>query len=86
MWATTLNIVTLVSMLAALSYVALASHKLDGSLGTLLRLQRERRAELERDLERARRSLETSFPEFAENVIPAKAGIHPAPGSPPARG
>lgn len=67
MWVTPLNIVTLVSMLAALSYVALASRKLDGSLGTLLQVQRERRAALERDLERARRLLATSFPRKPES-------------------
>lgn len=56
MWATTLNIVTLVSMLAALSYVALASRKLDGSLGRLLQDQQESRRRIEGELDRLRQS------------------------------
>ena len=56
MWVTTLNIVTLVSMLAALSYVALASRKLDGSLGTLLQDQQESRRRIEGELDRLRQS------------------------------
>jgi hypothetical protein len=62
MWVTPLNIVTLLFTLAALGYVALTARKLDGNLGRLLQAQSERRGELERDLERARRWLETSFP------------------------
>ena len=62
MWVTTLNIVTLVSVLAALGYVAMTTRKLDASLGSLLREQGEGRREMERQLERVRQSLETSFP------------------------
>lgn len=57
MWATTLNIVMLMAMLATLGYVALAARKLDASLGSLLQEQSERRGDVERDLERARQSL-----------------------------
>lgn len=57
MWATTLNIVMLMAMLATLGYVALAARKLDASLGSLLQEQSERLGDVERDLERARQSL-----------------------------
>lgn len=57
MWATTLNIVMLMAMLATLGYVALAARKLDARLGSLLQEQSERRGDVERDLERARQSL-----------------------------
>jgi hypothetical protein len=57
MWVNTVNIVTLVSMLAALGYVAMATRKLDASLGSLLQQQSERRRDIERDLERVRQSV-----------------------------
>jgi hypothetical protein len=49
----TLSIVTL-AMLAALGYVARGARKLDVHLNSLLHLQRERRDEMERDVERLR--------------------------------
>jgi hypothetical protein len=49
-----LNIVTLMAMLAVLGYVAMATRKLDASLGSLLRAQSEHRGDIERDLDRAR--------------------------------
>ena len=57
MWVNTVNIVTLVSMLAALGYVAVATRKLDASLGSLLQQQSERRRDIERDLERVRQAV-----------------------------
>lgn len=57
MWVTTLNIGTLVAMLAVLGYVAMATRKLDASLGSLLHEQGERRRAVERNVERARQSL-----------------------------
>jgi ABC-type dipeptide/oligopeptide/nickel transport system permease subunit len=57
MWVTTLNIVTLVAMLAALGYVAMTTRKLDASLGSLLHEGSEGRQVTERNLERVRRSL-----------------------------
>lgn len=61
MWVTIVNIVTLVAMLAVLGYVAMATRKLDASLGSLLHEQGERRRASERNLERVRHSLESSF-------------------------
>jgi hypothetical protein len=43
-----------IMLLAALGYVASGARKLDVSLDSLLRAQRERRGEMERDLERLR--------------------------------
>ncbi|HKR33263.1 MAG TPA: hypothetical protein VJT10_00410 [Steroidobacteraceae bacterium] len=57
MWVTTLNIVTLVAMLAALGYFAMTTRKLDASLGSLLHEQGEGRRVSERNLERVRQSL-----------------------------
>ena len=58
MWVTiTLNLVTLVAMLAALACVANGTRKLDASLGVLLEEQRERRRRRERELERVRQSV-----------------------------
>lgn len=57
MWVTTLDIVTLVAMLAALGYFAMTTRKLDASLGSLLHEQGEGRRVSERNLERARQSL-----------------------------
>ena len=59
MWVTTLNIVTLVLMLAVLGYVAFAARKLDASLGSLLEDQSERLRRIERDLDRVRQALES---------------------------
>lgn len=50
----TLYTVTLAAMLAALGYVARGARKLDAGLGSLLHTQRERRGEMERDVERLR--------------------------------
>lgn len=47
MWATALSIVTLVSLLAALGYLAFAARKLDARLSTLLAGQIESRRGLE---------------------------------------
>jgi hypothetical protein len=57
MWVTTLDIVTLVAMLAALGYFAMTTRKLDASLGSLLHEQGEGRRVSERNLERVRQSL-----------------------------
>ena len=57
MWVT-LNIVTFLSLLAALGYVAFAARRLDTSLGSMLEEQGERRRSVELDVERARTSLE----------------------------
>jgi hypothetical protein len=57
MWVTTLNIVTLVSVLGALGYVAMITRKLDASVGSLLHEQGEGRRVSERNLERVRQSL-----------------------------
>jgi hypothetical protein len=59
MWVTALNIVTLVSMLVVLGYVAFAARKLDASLGSLLEDQSERLRRIERDLDRVRQALES---------------------------
>lgn len=56
MWVTPLNIVTLLSMLAALGYVASEARKLDGNLGALLRDQQESRHLIEGELNRLRQS------------------------------
>ncbi len=58
MWVTTLNIVTLLSLLGALGYVALAARKLDASLGALIEDQDVSRRGVERDLARARAAVE----------------------------
>jgi hypothetical protein len=50
----TLSIVMLTTMLAALGYVASRAHRLDVHLGSLLDTQRERRNEMERDVDRLR--------------------------------
>lgn len=57
MWVTTLNIVTLGVLLAALAYVARGTRKLDASLDALVAQQSERRRRLERDLERVSQSV-----------------------------
>jgi hypothetical protein len=57
MWVTTLDIVTLVAMLAALGYFAMTTRKLDAGLGSLLHEQGEGRRVSERNLERVRQSL-----------------------------
>jgi hypothetical protein len=66
MWVT-LNIVTFLSLLAALGYVAFAARRLDTSLGAMLEDQAERRRDIERNLERTRQSLESSFPRKRES-------------------
>jgi hypothetical protein len=57
MWVTTLNIVTLGVLLAALAYVARGTRKLDASLDALVAQQSERRRRMERDLERVSQSV-----------------------------
>jgi hypothetical protein len=57
MWVTTLNIVTLVAMLAALGYFAMTTRKLDASVGALLHEQGKSRRVSERNLERVRQTL-----------------------------
>ena len=57
MWVT-LNIVTLLSLLAALGYVAFAARRLDASLGAMLEEQGTTRRSTELHLESARTSLE----------------------------
>ena len=54
MWATALIIGALVSLLAALGYVAFAARRLEASLGMLLRKQSEEQGRLARELERVR--------------------------------
>ena len=58
MWVTTLSIVTLLSLLGALGYVASAARKLDASLGALIEDQDMSRRCIERDVERARAAIE----------------------------
>ena len=57
MWVT-LNIVTFLSLLAALGYVAFVARRLDTSLGSMIEAQGERRRSVELGVERARASLE----------------------------
>lgn len=57
MWVT-LNIVTLLSLLAALGYVAFAARRLDASLEAMLEEQGTSRRSTELDLASARTSLE----------------------------
>jgi len=54
MWATPLTIGALVLLLAALGCVALAAHRLDATLGVLLRKQSEEQSRLKREVERVR--------------------------------
>ncbi|HKQ14586.1 MAG TPA: hypothetical protein VJT80_14225 [Steroidobacteraceae bacterium] len=54
MWASALIIGALVSLLAALAYVAFAAHRLEATLGVLLQKQSEEKGRLERELERVR--------------------------------
>lgn len=75
MWVTTLNIVTLLSLLGALGYVAFAARKLDAGLGALVAAQSESRRDLERQVERVR--LSPVIPVGLSPVIPAKAGMDP---------
>ena len=57
MWVT-LNIATLLSLLAALACVACAGRKLDASLAGMLEEQGQSRRGIERDLASVRASLE----------------------------
>lgn len=57
MWVT-LNIATLLSLLAALACVAFAGRKLDASLAGMLEEQGKSRRGIELDLARARATLE----------------------------
>jgi hypothetical protein len=59
MWATTLNIITPVSMLAVLAYVFFAARKLEQELSSQLTDQGERLRRLERDLDRVRQALDS---------------------------
>ena len=59
MWATTLNIITLVSMLAVLAYVVFAARKLEQGLSSQLTDQGDRLRRLERDLDRVRQALDS---------------------------
>lgn len=55
MWATALAVTaTLVSLLAALGYIAFAARRLDARLDALLQKQCEERGRLERELDRLR--------------------------------
>lgn len=59
MWVTALNIVTLVLMLAVLTFVGLAARRLDASITALLDDQGERLRRIERDLDRVRQALDS---------------------------
>ncbi len=54
MWAPALTIVTLLSLLAALGYLAFAARRLDARLDVLLQKQSEERSRMERELDRVR--------------------------------
>jgi hypothetical protein len=55
MWASAaLTIGALVSLLAALGYVAFAARRLEATLGVLLRKQSEEQGRLQRELDRVR--------------------------------
>src|SRR5690606_31132193 len=58
MWVATLNIITLVLMLAVLIHVAFAARKFDANLNALLDDQGERLRRIERDLDRVRQALD----------------------------
>lgn len=59
MWVTTLNIVTLILMLAVLGYVTFAARKLHDGLTALLEDQSDRLRRVERDLDRVRQALDS---------------------------
>ena len=54
MWVPALIIGALVSLLAALSYVAFAARRLEATLGVLLQNQSDEKGRLERELDRVR--------------------------------
>jgi hypothetical protein len=54
MWATALTIGALVSLLAALAYVAFAARRIEATLDVLLQKQGEEKGRLERELDRLR--------------------------------
>ena len=54
MWATALTIGALVSLLAALGYVAFGARRLEATLGVLLQKQSEEQRRLQRELDRVR--------------------------------
>jgi hypothetical protein len=54
MWATALTIGALLSLLAALGYVAFAARRLEATLDVLLQKQGEEKSRLQRELERVR--------------------------------
>ncbi|MGH8237432.1 MAG: hypothetical protein ACREXP_10480 [Steroidobacteraceae bacterium] len=54
MWAPALTIVTLVSLLAALGYLAFAARRLDATLDVLLQRQSEERSRMKQELDRVR--------------------------------
>jgi hypothetical protein len=54
MWATALTIGALVSLLAALGYVAFAARRLQATLDALLQRQSEEKGRLVRELDRVR--------------------------------
>jgi hypothetical protein len=70
MWATTLNIVALLSMLGALAYVALAARRLDAKLGALVEVQGASRRDLERQVERVRSSVIPACPAIRSSSQP----------------
>ena len=54
MWAPALTIVTLVSLLAVLGYVASAARRLDARLSALLQKQSEEHSRIQQELDRVR--------------------------------
>ena len=54
MWVPALIISALVSLLAALAYVAFAAHRLEATLGVLLQKQSAEQGRLKRELDRVR--------------------------------
>lgn len=59
MWVMTLNIITLVLMLAVLIYVIFFARRLESSLDALLNEQGDRLRRIERDLDRVRHALDS---------------------------
>jgi len=59
MWVMTLNIITLVLMLAVLIYVIFFARRLESSLDGLLNEQGDRLRRIERDLDRVRHALDS---------------------------
>jgi len=59
MWVMTLNIITLVLMLAVLIYVIFFARRLESGLDALLNEQGDRLRRIERDLDRVRHALDS---------------------------